>query len=191
MGDGDAMMDPICIECKKQGVIRKAHRRNPDLCNDHYLKSMQVSPQQAFAPIAGIAIKNLRTDDLDNLKDSPSPLIKLKNSEAPPAKQEEKQMPVPRTDVDWAQVQKDYDAGLGAQNIAKKYGVHVSSVYLHVKKSVRPTLAEREKQAEAPKRKPGRPAPASHTGGGYDQVIADLRMKAQKLNEIADQLEGM
>lgn len=44
-------------------------------------------------------------------------------------------MASPRTDVDWKAVQRDYEAGLGAKNTAKKYNIHVSSVYLHAKKN--------------------------------------------------------
>jgi hypothetical protein len=174
------MTEPNCTDCEKQGVIRKAHRRDPNLCNEHFLKLNQVSAQVAHAPLNGPRTNLLRPWE------TPAPKIP-EAKPATPAKEEEP-VPLARTDVDWGKVQTDYEAGLSAQNIAKKYGVHVSSVYLHVKKSARKTPpAKRATPTKDIVSKDLR----KHTGSGYDQVIADLRAKAQKLSEIADQLEGM
>lgn len=211
------MMDPMCKPCEKDGVLRKALRIVPKVgpvCHDHFtqwqrgqIPSAEPAPKPALADITTIATK-LHADGLGQ-EEVKSALVNLGygalsvvsavkglfTQPAAPAKQEEK-MPKPRTDVDWDQLRKEYQAGTSAADLAEKFGVHVSSVYMHVKgaaKKPRPTLTELARgngNSETPK-KPGRPAPAAHTRGGYDQVISDLRAKAQKLNDIADQLEGM
>jgi hypothetical protein len=43
---------------------------------------------------------------------------------------QEKAMPV-KSDVDWEKVRAEKQAGASAPDLAKKYGVHVSSIYNH------------------------------------------------------------
>jgi len=50
---------------------------------------------------------------------------------APSAPQEESTMPKARTDVDWSRISREKAAGESARSLTKKYGVHVSSIYLH------------------------------------------------------------
>ena len=50
-----------------------------------------------------------------------------------PNEKEAAKMPQP-VNIDWAKVQADRDAGMKVAEIAKKYGVHPSTIYLHAKK---------------------------------------------------------
>ena len=179
------MIEPNCTECEKQGVIRKAHRivGRAGLCNDHYLKASQVSAQVAHAPVNGPRTNLLRPWE------TPGEATIPEAKPAAPAKEEDKQMPVARTDVDWDAVRKEYQAGAGAANIAEKYGVHVSSVYMHVKGLSKKPAASAAKAPRVAKAN-GAP-PAKHTGSAYDQVITELRHKRDVLNQVIEQLEGL
>jgi hypothetical protein len=176
------MMDPICIECKKQGVIRKAHRTKPDLCNDHYLKSVQVSPQVAHAPVKGPTTNLLRPWETPG-EDSGISI-------APAAPAEEKEMPKSRTDVDWDGVKKEYQGGASASELAEKYGIHVSSVYLHVKGATRkangnPAQAKRAKAAKI------NGVHGTQAGQAINQLLPELRARRDKLSAVIESLEQL
>lgn len=75
-----------------------------------------------------------------------------------------------KKDVDWDAVRREKQAGTPAPELAKKYGVHVSSIYGHTKNG--------NGHAGAGKMRMGRAARNGAIGiNGYAEMLRDLKAK--------------
>jgi hypothetical protein len=112
--------------------------------------------------------------------------------------QEVKRMPKVRTDVDWDEVRSQKLAGASATELAEKFGVHVSSIYLHVKPNgTKP--AGGGKSGRTPK--PGRPASSpislssanggSSSSGVIGDTLARLRQERDRIEKAITALEAI
>jgi hypothetical protein len=174
------MSEPTCRACwKENGVLVKAVRILPGgnaACQVHYESWLraQHSPSPSPSPSAPAVTTT-------NAPITPQASLEVNFQEKPREDEEEKPVPLKRTDVNWTAAQKDYDAGMKAPKIAEKYGVHVSSVYLHLKKN---------------KMKPGRVAPAqpvvsapAQSSNGSNGFLATLKAKRDALNTVIEIIE--
>ena len=94
-----------------------------------------------------------------------------KSSEANPAPEET--MPISK-EIDWAKVQTDRDAGMSVKDVAKKHGVHVSTIYLHY-----------QKRGSHP---PARKGPRGKRGG-FDRTPGEKDLMARTLAELRNRRE--
>jgi transposase len=181
------MTDLFCGPCEKTGVLRKAHRivGSVPMCNDHFLKSSQVSAQVAHAPI-----RKVESTEVDTPRYA---LMLKKESEskavpATPAKEEET-VPL-RKEFDRDAMQRDRDSGMRITDVAKKYDVHVSSVYMNTKAA---TKLERLGRGGPKLGKPAKTSGVHGTPAGeaINQLLPELRARRDKLNALIEQLEQL
>jgi hypothetical protein len=168
------MSEPTCRACwKESGVLVKAVRILPGgnaACQVHYEAWLRAQHSPSAPAVT-----------TTNAPITPQPSLEVKVQEKPREDEEEKPVPLKRTDVDWTAAQKDYDAGMKAPKIAEKYGVHVSSVYLHLKKN-------KTKRGRVATAQPVVSAPA-HSSNGSNGFLATLKAKRDALNTVIEIIE--
>lgn len=110
---------------------------------------------------------------------------------SPRAKEEV--MPV-KSDIDWEQVRKEKGAGTSAPILAKKYGVHVSSIYNHTTNGNGHAGGGKKRAPLTRRAKSARETNGSvMSNGGFTTVdlLAELRKRRDALTAAIAAIEGM
>lgn len=112
--------------------------------------------------------------------------------------QEVKEMPKIRADVDWDEVRAQRAAGISATELAEKFGVHVSSVYLHMKPNgTKPAGGGKARRSPKAGRRASSPTSVSSPDGGsrssgvIGDTLARLRRERDRIDKAIAALEAI
>lgn len=97
-----------------------------------------------------------------------------------------------KLEIDWDEVRRGYQAGISAPDLAKKYGVHVSSIYNHTKDGDRHAGGVSTPDQPRPAKPGGRfKKPVAFPSVDTSIILAALRSRRDALTSAIEAIERL